>query len=42
VQDLLVGPMAVPSNGNNADGRIRWKGPVREVEEFEESTGESG
>ena len=42
MRDLLVGPSAVPSNGNIADGRIKWKDLVREVEEFEESTGESG
>jgi len=42
VRDLLVGPSAVPSKGNIADGRIKWKDPVREVEEFEESVGESG
>jgi len=42
VQDLLVGPSAAPSNGNIADGRIKWRCPVREVEEFEESAEESG
>jgi len=42
VRDLLVGPSAVPSNGNIADGRIKWRDPVREVEKFEESVGESG
>jgi len=42
VRDLLVGPSAVPSNGNIADGHIKWKDPVREVEEFEESAGGSG
>jgi len=42
VQDLLVGPSAVPSNGNIADGRINWRDPVRKVEEFEGSVGESG
>ena len=41
MRDLLVGPSAVPSNGNIADGRIKWRDPVREVEEFEESIGES-
>jgi len=41
VRDLLVGPSAVPSNGNIADGRIKWTDPVREVEEFEEFAGES-
>ena len=39
--DLLVGPSAVPSNGNMADGRIKWRDPVRKVEEFDESVGES-
>ena len=42
MRDLLVGPSAVPSNGNIADGRIKWRYPVREVEEFKESAGESG
>ena len=42
MRDLLVGPSAVPSNGNIADGCIKWRDPVREVEEFEESAGESG
>jgi len=42
VQDLLVGSSAVPSNGNIADGCIRWKDLVWEVEEFEESAGKSG
>jgi len=42
VQDLLVGPSAAPSNGNIADGRIKWRCLVWEVEEFEESTEESG
>jgi len=42
VRDLLVGPSAVPSNGNIAYGRIKWRDPVQEVEEFEESAGESG
>jgi len=41
VRDLLVGASAVPSNGNIADGRIKWKDPFRKVE-FEESAGESG
>ena len=39
--DFLVGPSVVPSNGNVADGRIKWRDPVRKVEEFEESAGES-
>ena len=26
--DFLVGPSAVPSNGNIADGRIKWRDPV--------------
>jgi len=42
VRDLLVGPSAVPSNGNIADGRIKWRDLVREVNEFEKSVGESG
>ena len=42
MRDFLVGPSAVPSNGNIADGRVKWRDPVREVEEFEESTEESG
>jgi len=42
VQDLLVGPSAALSNGNIADGRIKWGCLGWEVEEFEESAGESG
>jgi len=42
VQDLLVVPSAVLSNGNIADGRIKWRDSVREVEEFEEYARESG
>ena len=42
MRDFLVGPTAVPSNGNIADGRIKWKDPVREVEEFEELAEKSG
>ena len=42
MRDFLVGPSAVPSNGNIADGRIKWGDPVRKVEEFEEPAGESG
>jgi len=42
VRDFLVGPSADPSNGNIADGRIWWRCPVWEVEEFEESVEESG
>ena len=42
VWDFLVGPSAAPSNGNIADGRIKWRNPVRKVEEFEEPVGESG
>jgi len=42
VRDFLVGPSTVLSNGNIADGRIKWRDPVRKVEEFDESTGESG
>jgi len=41
VQDLLVGPSAVSPNGNIADRHIKWRDPVRKVEEFEESAGES-
>ena len=41
MRDLLVGPSAVPSNGNIADGRIKWKDSVREVEKFEGSAEES-
>jgi len=42
VRDLLVGPSAVPSNGNISNGRIKWRDPVRKVEEFEGPAGESG
>jgi len=42
VRDLLVGSSAILSNGNIADGRIKWRDPVRKVEEFEGSAGESG
>ena len=42
MRDLLDGPSAVPSNGNIADGCIKWRDPVQEVEEFEESAEESG
>jgi len=42
VRDFLVGPSAVFSNGNIADGRIKWKDLVRKVQEFEEPAGESG
>jgi len=42
VQDLLVGPSAVPSNGNIVDGRIKWRDSVRKVEEFEEYARKSG
>ena len=42
MQDLLVGPSAVLSNGNIADERIKWRDPVRKVEEFEEPAGELG
>ena len=42
VQDLLVGPSAVLSNSNIADGRIKWRNSVREVEEFEEYARKSG
>ena len=41
MRDFLVGPSAVPSNSNITDGRIKWRDPVRKVEEFEESAGES-
>jgi len=42
VRDFLVGPSAASSNGNIADGRIKWRCPVWEVEKFEGSTKESG
>ena len=42
MRDFLVGPSAAPSNGNIADGQIKWRCPVWEVEEFEESAEESG
>ena len=42
MRDFLVGPSVVPSNGNIGDGRIKWRNPVRKVEEFELSAGESG
>jgi len=42
VQDFLVGPSAVPSSGSIADGRIKWRCLVWEVEEFEGSAEESG
>jgi len=42
VQDFLVSPSAVPFNDNIANGRIKWRCPVWEVEEFEESAEESG
>jgi len=42
VRYLLVGPSAVLSNGNIADGRIKWRDSVWEVEEFEEYARESG
>jgi len=42
MRDFLVGPSAASSNGNIADGRIKWRCPVWEVEEFEESAEESG
>ena len=42
MRDFLVGPSAAPSNGSIADGRIKWRCPVWEVEEFEGSTEESG
>ena len=41
VQDRLVGPSAVLSNGNVADERIKWRDLI-EVERFEESAKESG
>jgi len=40
VQDLLVGPSAVPSIGYIADGRIKCGCPVWEVEKFMESAEE--
>jgi len=42
VQDLMVSLSAIPSNGNIADGRIKRKDSVQEVEEFEAFAGESG
>jgi len=42
VRDFLVGPSAASSNGNIADGRIKWRCPVWKVEEFEESAKELG
>jgi len=42
VRDFLVGPSAISSNGSIADGRIKWRFPVWEVEEFEGSAEESG
>jgi len=42
VQDLLVGPSVVLSNSNIADGRIKWRDSVREVEEFKEYARELG
>jgi len=42
VQDLLVSPSTVPSNGNIADGRIKWRDLVWKVEEFEEYARKSG
>jgi len=37
VRDFLVGPAAAPSNGSIADGRIKRRCPVWEVNEFEGS-----
>jgi len=31
VRDFLVGPSAVPCNGNIADGRIEWRYPLRRI-----------
>ena len=42
MRDFLVGLSAASSNGNIADRRIKWRCPVWEVEEFEESVEESG
>jgi len=42
VQDLLVGPSATLSNSNIANGCIKWRDSIREVEEFEEHARESG
>ena len=42
MRDFLFGPSATPSNGNIADGRVKWRHLVWEVEEFEESAEESG
>ena len=41
MQDRLVGPSAVLSNGNIADVRIKWRDLI-EVERFEKSAEESG
>ena len=41
MRDFLVGPSAASPNGNIADGRVKWRCPVWEVEEFEESAEES-
>jgi len=41
VQDRLVGPSVVFSNGHIADERVLGRF-VQEVEEFEEATEESG
>jgi len=42
MRDFMVGPSAASSNGNVADGQIKWRCPVWEVEEFKESVAESG
>ena len=42
MRDFLVGPSAASSNGNIADGRVKWRCPVWEIEKFEESAEESG
>jgi len=42
MRDFLIGPSAALSNGNIVDGRIKWRCPIWVVEEFEESTEESG
>ena len=40
--DFLVGSSVAPSNGSIADGRIKWRCLVWEVEEFEGSAEELG
>ena len=42
MQDFLVGPSAVLPNDNIADGNMKWRDSVWEVEEFEEYARKSG